>query len=46
MQITLEIPDHVLLPQQDKTSLAQLQWLKLHEVYTLTHCQQNISFPP
>ena len=33
MQITLEIPDHVLLPQQDKTSLAQL--LKLHTALLL-----------
>ena len=33
MQITLEIPDHVLLPQQDKTSLAQL--FKLHTALLL-----------
>ena len=33
MQITLEIPDHLLPPQQDKTSLAQQ--LKLHTALLL-----------
>jgi hypothetical protein len=33
MQITLEIPDHVLIPQQDKASIAQL--LKLHTALLL-----------